>query len=151
VAEEDAAAREALRLLGDLDAQDNAILAGFKAGDYETYRATLADDFFHEYNPAGQRFAGRDAMIDYLRKTFRLGAEDNGEVDRHATVAPGVATRRCRWFGSNHRTGADREVIVYDVFTFDAGLRHPRLETFLPGDPRFDEALARLAGAAART
>jgi hypothetical protein len=65
-------------------------------------------------------------------------------------AAPGVRTRRELSHGHDARSGAEWDFAVETLFTVDDAGRMRSVETVAYGDPRRDEAIARLAEAASR-
>ena len=101
-----------------------------------------------EYHPAGTRFDGRDAMVAQLRTIAgRAPGYARAAGCRADVPAPGVFRRRETWQGEDARGGA-WETVVETVFVLDEEDRMVAVESFLPGDPRIDDAVARLARAA---
>ena len=89
------------------------------------------------------RFAGREAAVAYWR-TIRDASDDfGGAIDRFDVIAPNVFTMREIWHGSA-RDGIEWEGESQPVVRLDDAGRLAAVDVFLPGDPRREEAIARV-------
>ena len=144
-ADGEAEARERLAQLGEIDAANHARTRLFAAKDWEALAEFVAPDAVMEYRPLEQRFEGRDAVLRQWRAAFDA-SEVTCVADRLDAPAPNVRVARERWSGS--MDGAEWEVEQQAVARVDGAGRMVRCEIFEVGDPRWDEAVARLAAAA---